>query len=175
MQRLRLLVASWSAQWGVPGLERRLALSFSPRITRSLGRFSSKGPDVRLAAWLLASSPVLREEAACHEAAHAAVLELHGRRVRPHGPQWQALMRSAGFEPRVRIPEDEVPAHLRRTASRRRSASDRILWEHRCPVCQATRLARRRVSGWRCALCRAAGLSGELVVRSRPARRAARG
>jgi SprT protein len=170
LQRLRRLVGTWAAAWGVPGLERHLRFSFSRRLTRSVGRFSSAGPEVRLAAWLLASSPELREEAACHETAHAAVLELHGRRLRPHGPEWRVLMHAAGFPPRVSIPEHELPAEIRRSA-----APAGILWEHRCPVCQATRLARRRVSRWRCARCRAAGLSGELIIRSRPARQVACG
>lgn len=35
-----------------------------------------------------------------HELCHLAIWSRHGRRARPHGPQWQALMRAMGEEPR---------------------------------------------------------------------------
>ncbi len=34
-----------------------------------------------------------------HELAHLIVWRLHGRRVRPHGPEWQSVMRLFGAEP----------------------------------------------------------------------------
>ncbi len=34
-----------------------------------------------------------------HELCHLAVWERHGRRARPHGPEWQALMRALGCVP----------------------------------------------------------------------------
>lgn len=42
-------------------------------------------------------------ETVAHEVAHSLVYRRHGmRRVRPHGPEWQGLMRAMGFQkPRV--------------------------------------------------------------------------
>lgn len=79
-------------------------------------------------------------------------------RPRPHGREWKAFMAAAGFPARVRIPEAMMPESIRAAnrASRR--------WEHRCPVCQATRMARTRMTRWRCRRCVEAGRSGRLVI-----------
>jgi predicted SprT family Zn-dependent metalloprotease len=152
------LLTDWAQRWGVPGLEERLSVQVSTRLRTSLGRYSPAKGELRVASYLLDGPPSLLCEVLCHEAAHAAVCELHGRSARPHGPEWQALMRKAGFAPRVRIPAaelDRLPLPARRA---------RVLWEHRCPVCQASRVAGRPVRAWRCAACRAAGLSGKLEI-----------
>ena len=90
--------------------------------------------------------------------AHLAARELHGRNVRPHGPEWKALMTSAGFEPRTRLPSPNgtPPRGKRRGAS--------TVYVHRCPVCQLLRTARRLMSRWRCAACVDSGLEGRLTV-----------
>jgi ribosomal protein L37AE/L43A len=90
--------------------------------------------------------------------AHAMVYERHGSGVRPHGPEWRALMRAAGFEPRVRVPDDE----LKGLAFERGRA--RARWQHRCPVCHATRVARTSAPRWKCVACVADGLEGRLIV-----------
>ena len=102
--------------------------------------------------------PTLLEEVLCHELAHAAVHRLHGRRAKPHGPEWKALMVKAGHEPRVRVLENDprLPADFNRPRPR---------WEHRCPVCQVKQLAGRPVRQWRCLRCRKAGRSGKLEIR----------
>jgi predicted SprT family Zn-dependent metalloprotease len=105
----------------------------------------------------LTGPPGVLREALCHEAAHAAVYEIHGRGPKPHGSEWRALMRAVGFAPRTKVPMDLLPDALSHRALER-------IWEHRCPVCQAVRRARRRVTRWRCVACRAAGLEGELVI-----------
>jgi predicted SprT family Zn-dependent metalloprotease len=152
------LVAPWAEAWSVAGLERRLDITFSPRFRTSLGRCAPHAGKIRLAAFLLTGPPEVLREALCHEAAHAAVYELHGAGVKPHGTEWRALMEAVGFEPRARLPANLVPEVLPRRGQPKR------LWEHRCPVCHASRMARRRVPRWRCAACRAAGLEGELTI-----------
>jgi hypothetical protein len=47
-------------------------------------------------------------------------------------------------------------------------------FEHRCPVCQSVRLARRRMTAWRCAECVEAGLNGVIDIRPHPNDRAVR-
>ncbi len=154
----RDILAPWCRRWGVPGLERRLKITVSRRLRMSLGRCSPIRGEIRIASFLLDAPASLVHEVLCHEAAHVAVAELHGRSVRPHGREWRALMWAAGFEPRVRLKVeglDRLPGRVRQA---------RAMWEHHCPVCQLGKLARRPVPQWRCADCREAGLKGELVI-----------
>ncbi len=152
------LVAEWAARWGTPGLESRLSVEVSTRLRTSLGLCTPAQTRLRIASFLLEAPSALLYEVLCHEAAHAAVYELHARRVRPHGSEWKALMKLAGYTPRVRIPATELedlPPATRRA---------RVLWEHRCPVCQVFKMAGRPVRQWRCASCLRSGLSGELLI-----------
>jgi len=111
-------VARWAATWQRPGLERRLHISFSTRMTRSLGRCHPERGVIRLASWLRDAPASLLAEVLCHEVAHVATWELHGRACRPHGAEWRALMRAAGFEPRVRLPAELVPSAVRARRAR---------------------------------------------------------
>jgi len=119
-------------------------------------RPSSTGPLAKVRAKLSRLSRLARPSR--HARPNARSRSGRPPRIRPHGPEWRAFMEAAGHVPRVRIPESAMPAALRaeRTASRR--------WEHRCPVCQATRMARTRVTRWRCKRCVEAGRSGRLVI-----------
>lgn len=72
---------------------------------RSAGQFSGRGESclIRYNPWIFARyfEENLRATVP-HEVAHYAVYRVHGgRRVRPHGPQWQAIMRALGAEPTV--------------------------------------------------------------------------
>ena len=105
----------------------------------------------------MAPVEVLREVLS-HEIAHIAVRDLHGVGRRPHGPEWMALVRAAGFEPQKRI------AWSSGSRTPNASAIQRPNYLHRCPVCQLRRIARRPVRHWRCAACVTAGLSGRLDI-----------
>jgi predicted SprT family Zn-dependent metalloprotease len=157
---LRRRIGAWARIWETPGLERRLAIEFSERMRVSLGRCCPDGT-LRLAAWLRTAPGPLLEEVLCHEAAHAAVSVLHGRRRRPHGAEWRALMSAAGFAPRVQLPLAHLPIAQR---ARLRRAP---VYEHHCPVCQSFRIARRAMPRWRCRACVDAGRSGKLVITNR--------
>jgi SprT protein len=148
----------WAVRWSLAGFEERVRVSFSTRLRTSLGRCVPAHAEIRVASFLLTGPPGLLHEVLCHEAAHVAAVELHGSGIRPHGPEWKALMAAAGFGPRVRIPVGEVDPLLRQVGPAGR------LWEHRCPVCQMRRLAGRPVRQWRCAACTHAGLEGRLVI-----------
>jgi hypothetical protein len=119
------VISRWTEAWGVPGLEARLELSFSTRMSRSLGRCHPERRRIRLASWLREAPGALLAEVLCHEVAHVAVFELHGPACRPHGGEWRALMRQAGYEARARIPEEQLPPVGRRVAdeARRRRAA----------------------------------------------------
>lgn len=150
--------AKWAAAWDLPGLEERVNVVSSTRMRVSLGRYLSRGRQIRIAEFLLDAPPFLLQEVLCHEFAHAAVHARFGLARRPHGAEWRSFMHQVGCAPRARIPGTELarlipPAHSRR-----------VVWLHRCPVCQAKRSAGRPVPNWRCVECVSSGLSGRLEI-----------
>jgi predicted SprT family Zn-dependent metalloprotease len=152
-------LAKWACAWNLDGLESRVRFTASTRMRASLGRYLSKGREIRIASFLFDGPPALLEEVVCHELAHAAVDERFGRDCRPHGFEWRAMMARVGRDPRVRVPAAELEGLL----PARRSAG--ASWRHRCPVCLAERVARRPVRAWRCARCVSKGLDGRIEIR----------
>jgi len=150
----------WAGVWSVPDLADRVHFEISSRMRTSLGRCYPQAGKVRLNAALLDEPEELLREVACHEAAHVAVYLLHGNAVRPHGREWKELMTAAGFAPRVRM-SPTLLSHKFQRAVRQRS-----VYRHHCPVCGASRLARRPVHRWRCRACRQSGLEGTLAITS---------
>ena len=155
-----MLIRPWAKRWGLPGIESGIRVRYSGRLHRSLGRSWPTRGEIVLHPGLQQAK---REELAmvlCHEAAHIAAYQLYGRAASPHGPEWAALVRSAGYAPVTSTPA--VGASASSSSPRAITRSIRRLVLHRCPVCQTERIARRVVSGWRCAECVAAGLEGRL-------------
>lgn len=148
--------------WGATGLSDSVEIQVSARMKRTLGRALLQKRIIRLAAFVARGpAPALRE-ILIHEAAHIVAFERFGPRVRPHGREWAELMEQASLPARVRVD----PAALGLTApppTRRRRS--RTIYEHRCPACQARRLARRMMRRWHCATCLEAGLAGKLEIR----------
>lgn len=159
-QDLRQLVRPWAAKWGLPGFEQRLRISFSTRLSRSLGRCTPRTGRIVLHPVLSGASHARVAEVLCHEAAHVAAYEIFGESARPHGPEWAALVTAAGFRPRYKAID-------RNALHPKLSHPPRKLFEHLCPVCQVTWVARKRMSRWRCTYCLADGLTGELVITER--------
>lgn len=152
----------WSTLWKLPTLPDEIQVTCDKRLSRSLGRCHPDKGSIRLHPGVLDGPESLLLEVVCHEAAHVAVNRLHGRSVRPHGPEWAHLVRVAGFEPRVRMNPAGLPA------SCKKALRPRTLYRHRCRVCGATRTARRPVRRWRCRACHEAGLDGRLEITSYP-------
>ena len=155
-------VGAWLAKlgacWDEPALAARLHVAPSRRMTRTLGCYDLRRREIRIAAWLLeapSSRDDLRREVLCHEAAHAVVHERHGEAARPHGAEWRALMRRAGYAPRVRIPGIDAGEVARRAGR---------AFEHRCPVCDKARILSSRQRRLRCRACVESGRSGELAI-----------
>ena len=147
--------------WGVTELSEEATVEFSTRMTRSLGRCYPMRSLIRIAARLRDEPPAILDEVLCHEAAHLAAFRLYGPTAKPHGREWQDLVRKAGFPPATRL-RVEAGSSL---APQRKNA---VNYEHRCPICQASRVARRSMRRWRCASCREAGLEGLLEIHSWP-------
>ncbi|MBF5044510.1 hypothetical protein FGE12_19080 [Aggregicoccus sp. 17bor-14] len=159
----RRWLRAWERCWGTPGLTSAIQVEESPRLRSTIARAAPAKATIRLSPELRGASPSLLREVLCHEAAHIAAYRLHGPGIRQHGPEWAELMARAGFAPRRRLPT--LPPSPRKGPP--------ALFEHRCPVCQARRLARRAMSAWRCASCVQLGLPGALTI-TRLAPRAAR-
>jgi predicted SprT family Zn-dependent metalloprotease len=155
-------LARCAEAWGEPALSDRLTLAIGRRLHRSLGRCYPERGLVRIAPFVLELPLPLREEIVCHEAAHLVVFTRHGRSGRPHGLEWKELMRSVGFAPRVRIQVADGDPISVAWAGRAQTR-----YEHRCPVCQVARSARRRMTQWRCRECVTYGLEGLLVISKR--------
>ena len=152
-------------RWRVPAdVANEVTVEFSPRLRSSLGICYPERKLIRLHPFLARQENVrLLREVVCHEAAHIAAPFRSGQRVKPHGPEWQALVRQCGYNPRVRL---RVPEFLAQRQKPKRSSKGRARFEHRCPVCQTSRLASRPQPRWRCADCVDAGLGGKLAITS---------
>jgi predicted SprT family Zn-dependent metalloprotease len=172
----RKALRAWGRLWGDPHLSASITIGFSPRLRTSLGRATPATGRVTLHT-ALRTGPIDRLlEVLCHEVAHVAAVRRAtakgAPRPRPHGAEWAALVRAAGFAPATHISRAAlqrvigVPATAPPRALRAQTRHGRIV-VHSCPVCHTERLARRAVPAWRCAECVAAGLSGMLVITHR--------
>jgi predicted SprT family Zn-dependent metalloprotease len=145
--------ASWLRRWGVSSLTGDIRSEFSNRLSTSLGMSYPERGLIRLNRSLLKEDQHLLAVVLCHELAHVVIYRRHGRSVRPHGPEWQALMRAVGFEPLVHL--DNGRRALRGPTRR---------YYHTCPVCHSGRMAGRPMPRWRCSQCVAQGLDGVLHI-----------
>ena len=156
-------IASWLALWGAPSLRERLTVEWSSRLSRSLGRAYPGRCLIRLSPALRALPRARLVETLCHELAHVAAPVIFGRRCRPHGTEWESLVRTAGFEPSVRLNPGRRGRRARNSSAPASRAS-LVRYLHACEVCHSRRLARRPVHRWRCAPCVNDGLEGRLRV-----------
>ena len=86
-----------------------------------------------------------------HEAAHYAVDRVHGRRVRPHGAEWRALMIALGVAPEVRASFDMAGIPVRRTG--------RHLYRCGCGEHLLSAIRHGRVLRGGCYTCRSCGMN----------------
>jgi predicted SprT family Zn-dependent metalloprotease len=161
--KLRSMVKKWARLWRVPSLA-RVEIATNARLRTCLGRCFPKANRIQLNPTLLQKKSVLLHEVLCHEAAHIAAYTLEPGQSRAHGRQWALMMMVAGFKPQTTIPARQC------IQGRGLDEVRTELFEHRCPVCGFTRLARRPMSRWRCRTCVAAGFSGDFDIRTRRVR-----
>jgi SprT protein len=77
----------WLRDRDVPRLRGNSRIEWSQHLTRSLGRCYPDRRLIRISSHLQSAPDGLLQEVLCHEMAHLAARELHGRNVRPHGPE----------------------------------------------------------------------------------------
>ena len=146
-------LASLAIAWKHPRVS-QLDIVFNPNLKSTLARWLPRSNIIELNAKVRSRSARALSEVISHEAAHVVMWDRSGHATRPHGPEWAALMRAAGYEPR---------ATLVRCGYRIRSR-DNVRIRHFCSVCHFSRFAKRRMQRWRCPECRAIGLEGKLEV-----------
>lgn len=158
-------LAAWAVAWGVPGLPGRVRFETSCRMRRALGRCYPTRGLVRLNARLIDEDAELVREVVCHETAHLAAYLLHGPPSRPHGPEWSALMRAAGYDPRACFDTSRLSSRFLDATRPRRE------WEHVCERCGRDWTAGRPMRRWRCRACWDEGHRQPLAITARPAAR----
>ena len=151
----------WGPLWGCPALARRVSVTKNPRLRATVARYVLRTQTIELGPRFFR----LRQDrlaVLCHEAAHAAVVFKCGPTAAPHGSVWARLVKMAGYPTRrVRCVPTQGRHHGALTP---RHNGNRTIFEHRCPVCQFLRVARRPVPTWRCPDCTQAGLDGVLQI-----------
>lgn len=157
---LQQILQQCEETWNAPGLAGSVEIQVSPRMKRTLGRALLQKRIIRLAGFVVRGPQDALREVLVHEAAHIVAFDRFGTGIRPHGRQWAELMEQAGLPARARVDPTTIglPTH---PPTRRRT---RTIYEHRCPACQARRLARRAMRRWQCAACLEAGLPGKLEI-----------
>ena len=148
----------WSEKWATPWLAKDVKIAVSARLAKSLGRCTPFSKEIRLSRDLIRSDKqTLLLEVLCHEAAHIVNYAHHGRLVQPHGREWQTLVKTIGYQPHRRIP-------IKQIVEIPRPSNPITVYEHRCLVCQNVRYSKKPIKRWRCGLCLATGLPGDLVI-----------
>ncbi|MGO9037100.1 MAG: SprT-like domain-containing protein [Steroidobacteraceae bacterium] len=152
---------AWGHLWRVPALGSLVTVAPNFRLRTTLARYVLKARTIELGP---AFFRLRRRRLAvlCHEAAHAAVAIKFNLAEQPHGPIWVSLVEAAGYPARSTwaVPRRRVTSKRAHVGNVRK----RLVYEHRCPVCQFRRLAGRPVRVWRCPECSAAGLPAVLTV-----------
>jgi predicted SprT family Zn-dependent metalloprotease len=156
---LQEALGNWTRIWCYPSNAPAIRYEVTERLSRSLGRCKQREALIRLNRILLMrQNRQILFETLCHEAAHIAAYYLYGSRAKPHGPEWQFLLKLAGLEPHTAINAGDVvglnePSHR-----------DGTLYQYHCPTCGMLHRARFRTSMLRCRGCFDAGRSGVLTV-----------
>ena len=133
----------------------KVKIASNSRLTSTVARYVIGADVIELSSWAASRSVRLQREMICHEAAHCVVWDRYGSSARPHGPEWAALIRAAGFGPK---------ATLVRCGERHRRRTPAAAFRHVCQVCHFSKRAKRRMPTWRCPECRAVGLDGVLRI-----------
>jgi predicted SprT family Zn-dependent metalloprotease len=159
-------IAALARKWGIPSEALEVGFTENPRLRRAVARFRRDLRVIELGPIFFAE-PARQAEVLCHELAHVAIAFLHGPKVQVHGPEWRALVEMAGYRPAARVARAAStgePAGIANKNLTQRAAGSKPFYEHRCPVCQMVRRAKRPVPQWRCAACVVTGLPGTLEI-----------
>lgn len=161
LQRSRRLIVRLAMLWHARRIVAGVEVVCDGNLRRSVALYSRRRKLIKLNVILL-EQPEVMPEVVGHELAHLVAFARHGTATRPHGPEWQQLMRTAGLPARRQL---RIPTAISEIPDRPKRATAKYI--HRCPICQTSWTAKRRMTRWRCPTCMDAGLSGELIIQRR--------
>jgi hypothetical protein len=148
----------WASLWGVPELLEGMSIKRNRRLRTTVARWIEEKKCVELGPRFFSLNKH-QSDVLCHELAHAAAVQLHGKSISPHGSEWCALVRAAGYAPSSKL---RSARNMTGISGTRTSSTQ---YEHRCLVCHTVRYAKRRMISWKCVECVRSGLSGQLEIR----------
>jgi predicted SprT family Zn-dependent metalloprotease len=162
LRALHRRLSTAAKSWDGYGSQARVTVDFNPRLRTKIARFLPDQDRIEVGPRFVELRR-RRGEILVHELAHAAVRSLHGAQAKPHGKEWQSLMRQAGLEPKSVL-------RVSLSASARVPTVFTERYVHTCPVCQIQITARKPNRAWKCRACVGAGLEGDLVIHRKVAR-----
>ena len=148
----------WASLWGVPELLEGMSVQRNCRLKTTVARWIEEKKCLELGPRFFGLKQH-QSDVLCHELAHAAAVQLHGKDISPHGPEWCTLIKAAGYLPSSKL---QIARYKTEMSGKRKSSTQ---YEHRCPVCHAVRYAKRRMISWKCIECVRSGLTGQLEIR----------
>lgn len=155
-EALKRRANGWIRQWRVPNLLEQISVRRNNKLRTTVARWREKMKCLELGPQFFRMAKH-QDEILCHELAHAAALQIHGRGILSHGPEWHALITAVGYSPSSVLKTSKSNSMV----PRRNNSS---WYEHRCPVCHAVRFAKKPMRRWRCAECSQHGLQGLLEI-----------
>src|SRR5262249_15678923 len=120
----RAHLARLAGAWHEPR-DSRLGIAVNTNLRSALARWIPPSDVLEISAAAEWRGARALGEIITHEAAHVVGWERLGRAARPHGSEWAALMRAAGFEPRATL--------IR--CGHRSTRSENLRVRHFCTVC----------------------------------------
>jgi predicted SprT family Zn-dependent metalloprotease len=159
------LMISFGKVWGIPGLNKKLNIEVSYRLTKSLGRCLPNKGLIRLNPILLKPKhSTICEEVICHEAAHYVVFLKNGLNCRPHGKEWKDLLIVAGYVPSVKLKS----SMLNNENSVRKIKKSRINYHHSCLICHSVWIYKKPKHNAICPHCEGGGTISRLTIKTNP-------
>ncbi len=152
--QIKAIINKYCSLWHVDEIQDEIQIVFSKRLTRSLGRTQPLQKVIRLNVRLLNDLNSYLEEVICHELAHVAATHISGPSIKPHGKEWQKLVCQTKYEPTIKLMVKDS----------RLTSKPRKRFKHSCLVCHSERIARTKMTRWRCKTCVENGLSGQLKI-----------
>lgn len=99
-KEIRAIIEKTCKRCGFPKLGSKIPFTFNKRYTDSLGAAGGGAIEFSTLLWARAT-PEQRKQVIIHEVCHVLAEEKYGDTIKPHGEEWQSMMRIAGTQPLI--------------------------------------------------------------------------